>query len=158
MPQALTPTEQEQDQVWTADQLRFIDWLATPQQNREPATQQALAEQNSVRPATLSTWKRLPGFAAQVRAACNHLVADTWLVDIYHSMYKQALEGNVPAARFLFEAAGVMGERAESGPVDRRVQFLIMPAGSTALPELAPAPEVLAGDPDHQAPDVEPEG
>ena len=85
----------------------------------------------------MMNWKRRLGFKAQVRAACNQLVADDWLVDIYHAMYRQALEGNVPAARFLFEAAGIMGERAESGAVDRRVQFIIMPAGSTALPELA---------------------
>lgn len=158
MPGSVTLTEEQGGSLWSADQLRFIDWLATPQQYRNPATQQALAAQNSVRPATLSTWKRLPGFAAQVRAAANALVADTWLVDIYHAMYTQALEGNVPAARFLFEAAGIMGERAEGGSVDRRVQFIILPPGSTELPQLAPAATVPVRDPDHRDSDAEPEG
>ena len=39
------------------------------------------------------------------------------------------------AARLLFEAAGVMSEIQETGPVDRRVQFIIVaPGASLGLP------------------------
>ena len=137
MTTSLTLTEDGETQGWTDQQRHLMGWLATPRELRDPPKQQALAVQMGVSPSTLMNWKRRQGFKAQVRAACNQLVADDWLIDIYHAMYRQALEGNVPAARFLFEAAGIMGERAETGAVDRRVQFIIMPAGSTALPELA---------------------
>ena len=138
MPQALTPTEQEQVYVWSPEQLRFIEWLATPREHRDPTSQALLAAEMSVRPATLSTWKQLKDFGGEVRAIARRLVSDTWLVDVYHAMYREAVGGSVSAARLLFEVAGELGERAETGSVDRRVQFIIMPAGSTALPELAP--------------------
>lgn len=142
MPTSLTLTEDGETQPWTEQQRYLIGWLATPRELRKPETQQALAAQMGVSPFTLMNWKRRLGFKAQVRAACNQLVADDWLVDIYHAMYRYSLEGNVAAARFLFEAAGIMGEHAQAGSVDRRVQFIIMPPGSTALPELAPAPDI----------------
>ena len=56
-------------------------------------------------------------------------------MDIFHAMYQEARRGNVQAARLLFEAAGVMSETQETGPVDRRVQFIIVaPGASLGLP------------------------
>ena len=144
MPASTTLIEEQGGSLWNADQLHLIDWLATPQQYRKPDTQTALAAQMSVRPATISNWKRLDGFALAVRQACRALVADTWLVDVYHAMYREAVAGSVAAARLLMEVAGEL-DQAQAGPVDRRVQFLIMAPGSTAVPELARTADNTAG-------------
>jgi len=41
---------------------RFLDWLRTPKEEREPSTQKELAEQFGVEATQLSAWKRDPDF------------------------------------------------------------------------------------------------
>ncbi len=41
---------------------RFLEWMATPEQIRNPKTQKAFADQNKISEDTLSLWKRRDGF------------------------------------------------------------------------------------------------
>ena len=43
----------------------FLEWLLTPRDERDPATQTELAEQFGVHPTTLANWKRSPEFLEQ---------------------------------------------------------------------------------------------
>lgn len=47
---------------WTSNQYKFLLWLSLPTWEREPISQQLLAEEMGIREETLSRWKQLPGF------------------------------------------------------------------------------------------------
>lgn len=91
--------------TWSADQLAFQAWLALPSGARNPRSQRALALQLEVDEGTLSDWKRLPAWADAVYAlAMSHLTAD--LVPVLQAQVKQAKDGSLPHAQWLFQLAG----------------------------------------------------
>jgi Helix-turn-helix of insertion element transposase len=94
-----------QTKTWHADQLRFIEWLATPKQYRKPKTQRLFAQVIQVDEATLSDWKRLDGFLDDVTALARfHLKGS--LSDIFAALSKAAIAGDVPAIKLALEVAG----------------------------------------------------
>ncbi len=90
---------------WTPDQLKFQAWLALPTDAREPKTQKQLAALLELHPVTLTDWKRLPGFADAVYALAMEYVKHD-LVPVLHAQVKQAKNGSLPHAQWLFEVAG----------------------------------------------------
>lgn len=91
--------------TWTPDQLKFQAWLALPSAAREPKSQRQLARQLEHDPATLSDWKRLPGFADAVYDLAMEVIKGD-LVPVLHAQVKQALDGSLPHAQWVFEVAG----------------------------------------------------
>lgn len=57
------PTLIEANQ-WTANQYKFLQWLALPSRARMPLMQQQLAIELGVHEVTLCKWRKLPGFEA----------------------------------------------------------------------------------------------
>ncbi|HXH05381.1 MAG TPA: hypothetical protein VNI83_02205 [Vicinamibacterales bacterium] len=103
--------------VLTPEQQHFALWLALPERKREPRTQRALAAQFGVREATLSEWKHLPGFAAEVIRLTRELVKASDIAQIVHAQTREAKRGNTQAARFVLEFAGELGaDQAAAGP------------------------------------------
>jgi hypothetical protein len=91
--------------TWTTDQVHFQAWLAVPSGAREPRSQRELAAQLEVREATLSDWKKLPGWHDAVYGlALGRLIGD--LVPVLHAMAREAKGGSLPHAQWLFELAG----------------------------------------------------
>lgn len=91
--------------TWTPDQLKFQAWLALPSSLRDPKQQKQLARQLEHDPATLSDWKRLPGFADAVYDLAMEVIKGD-LVPVLHAQVKQALDGSLPHAQWVFEVAG----------------------------------------------------
>lgn len=85
--------------------MKFQAWLALPSAARMPKSQRDLARQLEHDPATLSDWKRLPGWADAVYDLAMEVVKGD-LVPILHAQAKQALKGSLPHAQWLFEVAG----------------------------------------------------
>ena len=141
------PAAQTGAKSWTPDQLAFQAWLAVPSAVREPRSQQELARQLERDPATLSSWKKLPGFADAVYVlAVERVVAD--LVPVLHAQVAQAKKGSLPHAQWLFELVGKWSpkQRLEhtggtGGPLrivietvdDRGPPDVLMPAPSARL-------------------------
>lgn len=111
--------------VWTPDQLKFQAWLALPSAVREPKSQKQLAHLLEHDPATLSDWKRLPGWHDAVYAlAIVHVIGE--LVPVLHAQVKEAKKGSLPHAQWLFEVAGkwTPKQRTEvSGPNGDPIPF-----------------------------------
>jgi hypothetical protein len=97
-----TPTDAK---TWTPDQVKLQAWLALPSAARQPSTQKALAKELGHDPATLSDWKRLPGFHDAVyQMALAEVRGD--LGPILHAHAKLA-RTNLDSAKWLFEVTGV---------------------------------------------------
>lgn len=96
---------------WSPDQEAFLAWLALPSFAREPRSQRAFAAQLEVDEATLSRWKKLPGFGAAVaRLALEQVKAE--LAPILFAQVVQAKKGSLPHAQWLFEVTGVWTPRS----------------------------------------------
>jgi len=94
-----------QSNNWHADQLRFIEWLATPKALRNPKTQKQFATQSHHDEGTLSDWKRLPGFMDSVNAIARAQLKDS-LTDIYAALVKAAINQDVGAIKLAMEMSG----------------------------------------------------
>lgn len=90
--------------MWTPDQLVFQAWLALPSAARSPKQQQQLAKQLGHDPATLSDWKRLPGFQDAVYAMALDVVKGE-LAPILHAHAKRA-HVDLDSAKWVFEIVG----------------------------------------------------
>lgn len=90
---------------WTADQSKFIEWLATPRFDRIPPTQEMFAAQLGVDDGTLWRWKKLEGFQDDVnklaRAGLGHR-----LPEVYGALFREAEKGEFQHIQLLLELTG----------------------------------------------------
>lgn len=108
---------------WSANHLKFIEWLALPSKQRNPKTQTLLAKEMGVDRATLSDWKRLPGLMEEVAAISRAMLKDS-LSDVYGALAKKAADGDVSAMKLFLEMAGEYIAKSEinnSGEMTIRV-------------------------------------
>jgi hypothetical protein len=88
---------------------KFKKWLAIPKGKREGktgiSTQTEFAEKMGVAKATLSRWKKEPGFMNGVEHT-RRLHLDEALSDVYESMIQRAKEGDPQAMKMVMEQAG----------------------------------------------------
>jgi len=88
---------------------KFKKWLAIPERKRKEATgigtQSEFADAFPISQATLSRWKKEPGFLNGVEGIRRqHL--DEKLSDIYETLIQRAKEGDPQAIKMAFEQAG----------------------------------------------------
>jgi hypothetical protein len=101
---------------WTPNQIKYIDWLATPRYSRTPPTQELFADECGLNPSTLWRWQKLDGFRAAVTARAREMVGDA-LPNIYGALVDKADRGDVPAIKLVLELTGEYTQRQEvSGP------------------------------------------
>lgn len=115
--------------TWSPEQIRFQEWLALPRQMRQPATQEALAEELGVHWVTLSKWKKREGFMEAVsELARRHLIAA--LPDVYGSLVDEAVRGDVAAIKLYLQLLGEVTERSQIevvGPRGGAVGLTVVP-------------------------------
>lgn len=107
---------------WTADQITLQRWLALPKRERNPKTMALLANLLKVDEATLYRWRKLPGFANEVRDLIKDNLKDD-LADIYASLRKEAKAGSFQHIKLSLELVGDYVERKEltgkdGGPIE----------------------------------------
>lgn len=91
--------------IWTTNQIRLQEWLATPRYDRIPPKQERLAAELGVADKTLTRWKKLPGFMDEVRAIARGYLKDD-LAEIYGAISREAQKGNYQMARLALELVG----------------------------------------------------
>lgn len=88
---------------------KFKKWLAIPEKKRKAktgiGTQKKFANHFGVAKATLSRWKKEPGFMDGVERT-RRLHLDEALSDVYESMIRMAKEGDPQAMKMVMEQAG----------------------------------------------------
>lgn len=101
--------------------MRFMRWLALPKAERQPKQQRQLATELSVHETTLSDWKRIDGFAAEVtKLARSYMQDDT--PEVLATIRREAKRGT-PYHTNLFLSMTDLGadlETAGKGPVPVR--------------------------------------
>lgn len=97
---------------WTANQLKFIEWLATPKQDRQPDTVELLAERLDIHAATLYRWKKLDGFQDAVNALARGSVHSR-LPEVYGALLREAEKGSFQHIKLTLELSGDYVERSE---------------------------------------------
>lgn len=89
---------------FSANQTKFIEWLADPGK-RKPPTQYQLAETMGVRPETLTRWKREPELMKAVRVRSRELLGED-LPKIYEALRLQANAGSFQHIKLALELTG----------------------------------------------------
>jgi hypothetical protein len=112
---------------WSPEQAEFMLWLAMPKRARSFKTQQRFAAHIGVHESTLSDWKRVDGFMAEVKAISVSLV-DHDVPDIIHKMVSQAKGGSFIHQQMILEMAGVYAPKMKhehTGPDDGPISVAI---------------------------------
>lgn len=95
----------DEQPVWTTNQIRLQEWLATPRYDRIPIKQEKLADELGVSDKTLTRWKKLPGFMEAVTAIARAYLRDD-LAEIFGAISREAQKGNYQMARLALELTG----------------------------------------------------
>lgn len=91
---------------WSPEQVEFMLWLAMPKRARSLKTQQQFAKHVGVHETTLSDWKRIDGFMAEVKKISVSLI-DNDVPEIIHKVVAQAKGGSLAHQQMILEMAGV---------------------------------------------------
>ena len=115
----------EQDRpVWSAKQLAFVMWMATPF-DKIPPDYAGMALQLHVSERTLYNWKKLPGFQEEVSRQAVALVnAD--VPKLLRAGVQHALAGKFEYWKALLQMAGVIAPDKPGGQPDNRTQVIIL--------------------------------
>ena len=103
---------------FTANQMKFIDWLARGKYHRTPPTQGLFAEEIGVRPETLTRWKRgQNGFTEKefndaVIDRAKELLAEA-IPDTLSALKDEAIKGQIQHIKTLLELVGIYTEKVE---------------------------------------------
>lgn len=100
------------EKIWSPEQLRFIEWLATPKRDRAPKTQQLFAREIGVNQDTLTDWKKMTGFRDDVFNA-THQYLKSEMPEIMGALARKAKAGDVPAIKLATQLEGMLIERAD---------------------------------------------
>lgn len=101
---------------FSANQLKYINWLAMGKHTRKPHTEKLFAEEIGVNPRTLHRWKQgQNGFTRQefweaVTARARELLTES-LSDVYESLKAEAIKGSYQHTRLIMEMAGEYTEK-----------------------------------------------
>jgi hypothetical protein len=99
---------------WSSNQLQFMVWLALPKAERKPTTQQKLALEIGVDQATLSDWKRIPGFRDEVNRMAREFVKDD-VPEVLGTIRRFAKQGSVPHLNMFLSMAGLAADVEAAG-------------------------------------------
>lgn len=100
-----------QNVPFTANQILFIEWMATPRIDRTPPTQELFADKLGINRKTITRWKQLPGFDEVVRKRARELLSSD-LPEIYGALRREAKKGSFQHIKLAFE---MTGEYTEAG-------------------------------------------
>lgn len=90
---------------WTVEQLRFIEWLATPRYIRTPPTEELLAEELNLSDRTLTRWKHIDGWQDAVNREARKSIGKK-LPEVYGALVREAEKGNYQHIQLIMEMTG----------------------------------------------------
>jgi hypothetical protein len=90
---------------WSANQLAFAEWLATPKNDRDPKTQNEVAEKLGLQPETLSRWKKIPGYTDLVYQNARNIL-DSRMPEILNVIAEKAEGGSLSFVKLALEVTG----------------------------------------------------
>lgn len=109
---------------WTANQIRFQEWLSLPKYERIPPNQELLAPILGVREETLSRWKQKPGWNEAVNALARERLGQH-LPEIYGALVREAEKGSIQHIRTALELAGELAQPgSEESPFAMRIEYV----------------------------------
>jgi hypothetical protein len=90
---------------WTAHQIIYMEWLATPKKQRNPKTVEQLAAKLGYNRTTLWDWTKLPSWNKSVATiARDFLHSDA--SEIFQALGDKAKRGDVSAIKLALEVLG----------------------------------------------------
>ena len=99
----------------TQEQEKFLLWLITPEDSREPSTKKAYAEQNGIVVGTLAYWEKKKPFLERWKLAVTGLNQSPErsgkLLDV---LYLKGLAGDIKSAELFLKATGQMPNAAQT--------------------------------------------
>jgi hypothetical protein len=85
----------------------FVELMANPNVDKRDST---LAKRIGVAPATIRNWKRRPDLTSEIETTVRDY-SDQRLPEIWESLIQQAIEGDVNAARLIFQLRGELDKK-----------------------------------------------
>lgn len=104
---------------WTANQLKAIYWLATPERLREPQTQREFSAKLGVREETFSRWKNDSGLMAEVNSVARAELGKD-LPEVYGTLRKMAIKGSFQHMKLYLELLEEYSEEVNVNVNDQR--------------------------------------
>ncbi len=105
--------------AYATEKETYAEWLACPQELRDPQTKTALAEALGVTKRTLTNWAKEPAIVAKVAQTTGRFVKVEFIPEIVHTLKQQATDPSNPrsvsAAKLLLDFAE---RRADAAPVE----------------------------------------
>lgn len=96
---------------WSAQQRKFMEWVATPEDLREHRNLTAFAASIGVDRVTTWKWRRLPGFNAEIQEqAKTHL--GSALPEVLTALKNLAMLGNFNHIKLYLEMLGMYNPKA----------------------------------------------
>lgn len=90
---------------FSTNQLKFIEWLATPREERSPPTQDLLASKMSINRRTLYRWRQEKALQEAVLQRARSLLSDD-LPNIYGALRREAKKGGYQHIKLALEMTG----------------------------------------------------
>ena len=100
------------DVQFSAKEMSFIEWKATPRADREPPTQALLAVEIGRNIKTLSRWFKRPEIREAIIARARELLGDD-LPEIYGSLRAEAIDGSFQHQKLALELTGEYVQKSE---------------------------------------------
>jgi hypothetical protein len=113
---------ENQDVLWTNEQIIFQHWLALPKKERKPKTIELFADFLNIGPATLYRWRKLDGFDAEVRKLIKENLHDD-LPEIYAALRREAKIGNFQHIKLALELTGDYVQKIAPTSPDGKEQY-----------------------------------
>jgi hypothetical protein len=95
----------ENGKNWTATQRKYMEWLATPLDERMPLRHANLGEHLGVGERTLYRWRDLPGFYAEVNRIVDEHLGDAY-ADVANALKREATSGSFQHQKMYLELIG----------------------------------------------------
>lgn len=100
-----TKPEDTTSSTLDAKQLEYLEWLVTPQPERQPRTQGQFAQKIGVDPTTLRRWEKKPVFKKEWDKRVNEIQGSPERTQrLLDALYSKALEGDNRAAQLYLQA------------------------------------------------------
>jgi hypothetical protein len=101
-----SPIAEQSETIWTVNQRKFMEWVATPSELRMPLTEEKLADELRVGRTTLWRWKQLLGFKEEVNRLITESLSNNYH-DVMYSFQREAAKGSFAHQRMYFEMMGL---------------------------------------------------
>ena len=95
----------------------YAAWLSLPKAERVPKSKTGWATEHDCDRSELYEWEKNDKFLGMVKDIHRGYFAPADITKIFEAVKKKALEGNVPAAKFVMEVSGIL-DQDNGSPLD----------------------------------------